>query len=235
MLFRATDPHARSVRTVLGAAAGLVLLSAVVACGTTTGGSGGSAATTTSTASKRPADPAEPVPGIETTLREDIPPNAALCVPRPTGGGTLTPAAVADPVAPRITISLPDGWRSAPGTGDTALTMTGLEGMSAMVTIAATDLPPDQAFLRYTTGMGAAMPRLKFSVAGAAFCGYSSQLLTMTGQGPHGSVDFADRITHVWTNTKSFLVNIHLEAPAGARGFSAAKSVLMQQFAVVIP
>jgi hypothetical protein len=79
------------------------------------------------------------------------------------------------------------------------------------------------------------MPRLKFSVAGAQFCGYSSQLLSMTVQGPSGATDFADRITHIWTNTKQYLVAIHLEGPGGAAGFSGAKATLMQDFAVVIP
>jgi hypothetical protein len=219
---------------VLGLAVGLVVLSVAVGCDKTSSGSG-APASTTSPASKRPADPAEPVPGIETTQRESIGPNAALCVPTPTGGGRPTPAAVADPAAPRITVGVPDGWSSAAGSGDTALAMTGPAGMSATVTIAPTNVGPQQAFLRYTAGMGGTMTRQKFSVTGGQFCGYSSQLLTLTVQGPHGSVDFADRVTHVWTNTKSYLVAIHLEAPAGASGFKAAKSVLMQQFAVVIP
>jgi hypothetical protein len=107
--------------------------------------------------------------------------------------------------------------------------------MSATVTITPTDLEPGGSFLRYTANLGGSMHRLKFSVAGAPFCGYSSQLLSMTVQGPSGAIDFADRITHIWTNTKRYLVAIHLEAPAGAAGFSAARSALMQEFAVVIP
>jgi hypothetical protein len=50
-----------------------------------------------------------------------------------------------------------------------------------------------------------------------------------------GAVDFADRITHIWTNTTAYLVAIHLEGHAGAPGFDAAKATVMQQFAVVIP
>jgi hypothetical protein len=75
-------------------------------------------------------------------------------------------------------------------------------------------------------------PAGKVAVTAAQFCGYSSQLLTGTVP---GAVDFADRITHIWTNTKAYLVAIHLEGPAGAPGFDAAKTTVMQQFAVVIP
>jgi hypothetical protein len=70
---------------------------------------------------------------------------------------------------------------------------------------------------------------------GAKFCGYSSQKLTGTFLGPPGKLDFADRITHIWTNTHKFLVTTHLEGPAGAPEFDAAKTALMQDFAVVIP
>ena len=86
--------------------------------------------------------------------------------------------------------------------------------MSATVTIAATELDPGGSFLRYTADLGASMPRLKFSVTGAQFCGYSSQRLSGTLQGQPGAIDFADRITHIWTNTKKYLVAIHLEGPA---------------------
>jgi hypothetical protein len=220
---------------VLGAAVVVGLLG-VTGCGKTTGGTPGgqTPSKADSAVAKGPADPAEPVPGIAATLPDHIPPNALVCVPPP-GTGHPTPATVSDPAAPRITIAVPDGWNSAAGTGDTALTMTGPSGMSATVTIASTDPQPDSAFRRYTAAMGGAMARLKFSVTGAPFCGYSSQQLTMTVQGPSGRVDYADRITHIWTNTNKYLVAVHLQGPAGAAGFSTAKSTLMQQFTVVIP
>jgi hypothetical protein len=219
--FRATEARATWLCALLGTV-GLLCLSAA-GCAKTTGPVG---------ASLSPADPAEPVPGIETTLPEHLPPNAVICAPKQSG--RLTTAAVSDPAAPRITIGVPEGWSSAAGTGDTALTLAG-HGLSAMVTISPTDLEPAGSFLRYTAKMVGAVERLKFSVTGAQFCGYSSQQLTMTVQGRYGAVDVADRITHVWTNTKSYLVAIHLEGPSGAVGFSAAKSALTQDFAVVIP
>ena len=99
------------------------------------------------------------------------------------------------------------------------------------VTITPTDLDPGGAFLRYGAELRTSKPGIRDTVGGK-FCGYSSQLLG----GTVGGVEFADRITHIWTNTNAFLVAIHLEGPASdAPGFGAAKTTLMQDFAVVIP
>ncbi|GLE53587.1 hypothetical protein [Mycobacterium montefiorense] len=172
--------------------------------------------------------------GVETTLPEHIPPNALACLPAATGDGLMTSASVSDPVAPRLTVPLPPGWDSAAGTGDVALTASGPQGLSAKVTITGTDLEPGGAFLHYGADLRTAKPGVQVSVDAAQFCGYSSQLLSGSLAGA-GGIAFADRITHIWTNTKAFLVVIHLEGPAAAPGFSAAKSTVMQQFAVVIP
>ena len=75
---------------------------------------------------------------------------------------------------------------------------------------------------------------LHVDTVGAPFCGYSSQKLSGY-LGPPGTLDFADRVTHIWTNTDKYLVTIHLEGPADAAGIDAAKAALMQDFAVVIP
>jgi hypothetical protein len=171
------------------------------------------------------------VPGVETTLPDHIPPNALACLPPSTGNGRMTTASVSDPVAPKLTVPLPEGWSPAPGTGDVALTSTGPDGLSVRVTITGTDLDPGGAFLRYGADLRTAKPGVRDTVEAAQFCGYSSQLLSGTA----GGVVFADRITHIWTNTKAFLVAIHLEGPESAPGFSAAKTTVMQQFAVVIP
>lgn len=224
MRFRAISGSGRLLCAALSVA-GVIAMSAT-ACGRVTGGSG---------ASTPSSDPAEPVPGIAPTLRDHIPPNAVACVASPIGNGHPTVASVSDPSAPRVTINVPDDWSSAVGTGDVALTLSGPGAMSATVSIASTELPPDSAFLRYTAGVGGSMARQKFSVAGAQFCGYSSQQLAGALRGPAGGIDFADRITHIWTNTKQYLVSIHLEAPVGAAGFAAAKSMLTQDFTVVIP
>jgi hypothetical protein len=204
------------------------------ACEKTTGGTAVGGSTLSPTSTTRLSDPAEPVPGVEATLPDHIPPNALVCFPPPPASGSMTKASVADPVAPVLTVPLPDGWASAPGAGDIALTSTGPDGMSVRVSIARTDLDPGGAFLRYATELGTAKPGVKVTVTAAQFCGYSSQLLSGTGGGP-GANEFADRITHVWTNTHAYLVVVHLEGPGKAPGFEAAKATVMQQFAVIIP
>ncbi|MCV6975527.1 hypothetical protein H7J11_13640 [Mycobacterium bourgelatii] len=113
--------------------------------------------------------------------------------------------------------------------------MSGPHSMSATVRIAPTDPTPESAFLRYTAALGGAMQRLKFVVTGAQFCGYSSEILSGTLRGDSARIDFADRITHIRTNTSYFLVTIHVEAPGDTAEFGAAKSVLLQDFGVVIP
>jgi len=155
--------------------------------------------TTDSSATQQPTTSGgTPVPGIETTLPDHIPPNAFVCFPEPTGVGVGTVALVADPAAPRITITVPDGWTSESGQGDVALTLTGPDAMTGTVTIAATTLDPAAAFADYAAMLRRSKPDLQVDTAGAKFCGYSSQRLTGTFLGPPGTVDFADRITHIW-------------------------------------
>ena len=211
-------------------------------CVRTTGGSAvhaGGPVTSTAANSSTTSQPATTlgpaVPGIETTLPDHIPPNAFVCFPQPAGIGTGTVAQVADLAAPRITVAVPDGWTSEPGQGDVALRLSGPDGMTGSVTIAATTLDPAAAFADYAAMLQRSKPDLHVDTAGATFCGYSSQKLTGTFLGPPGTLDFADRITHIWTNTGKYLVTIHLEGPADGPGFDAAKTALMQDFAVVIP
>lgn len=176
-----------------------------------------------------------PVPGIETTVPDHIPPNAFLCFPGPATGGIGTVAQVVAAAAPRITFTLPDGWTSEPGHEDLALSLSGPDSMTGTVTIAATNLEPAAAFSEYADTLGRTKNDLYVETVGAAFCGYSSQKLTGTFTGPAGPVAFADRITHIWTNTKNYLVAIHMEGPEDSSEFVPAKAALMQDFAVVIP
>jgi hypothetical protein len=211
-------------------AVGLVAIALLSGCVRATGGSAvraGEPVTNSSSASG---------PGIETTLPDHIPPNAFVCFPEPSGIGVGTVAQVSDPAAPRITVTVPDGWTSQPGQGDVALTLSGPDGMTGSVTIAATTLDPAAAFADYAAMLRRSKPDLQVDTAGARFCGYSSQKLTGMFLGPSGTLDFADRITHISTNTDKYLVTIHMEGPAQAPpGFTAAKTALMQDFAVVIP
>jgi hypothetical protein len=231
--FRVTESRSSRVRAALGAA-WLTAFAALPGCVRTTDGvaawTGGPAK---STASQSTTSNSAPVPGIETTLPDHMPPDAFACLPELTGIGTV--AQVSDPAAPRITVARPDGWTSESGQRDVALTLTGPDGLTGTVTIAATTLEPAAAFAAYAAMLTRSKRDLHVDTVGAPFCGYSSQKLTGTYLGPPGTLDFADRITHIWTNTDKYLVTTHLEGSADAPGFSAAKTALMQDFAVVIP
>ncbi|OBF26141.1 hypothetical protein [Mycobacterium sp. ACS4331] len=176
------------------------------------------------------------VPGVVPTSPDRIPPNALICMPTPAGAGEATRASVSDPAAPRITITVPAGWSSAPGQGDTALTLTGPEGTSGEVTIVRTGLEPAEAFTEYNDELFA---RSDFSVVNtlpAQFCGFSGQRLFGTwADAPGEGIDFANRITHIWTNTGNYLVTIHLQGPNDSAGLAAAKDTLLADFPIVIP
>ena len=238
--FRVTELPQRVIRAVLPAGC-LVAIAVFSGCAKTTEGvalpAGGPVASVAGpTTAKRPStSTGTPVPGIEETLPDHIPPNAFACFPEPTGIGAGTVAQISDPAAPRITVSMPDGWTSEPGQGDVALALSGPDGMTGTVTISSTTLDPAAAFADYAGMLARSKPDLKVDTAGAKFCGYSSQKLTGTFLGSSGSLDFADRVTHIWTNTDKYLVTIHAEGPADVAGFDAAKTALMQDFAVVIP
>lgn len=192
-------------------------------------------ATTTSTVDST-TQAATDVPGVQETLADTIPPNALACFPTPTGIGTATPAAVGDPSAPQVTISVPDGWTSSAGSGDVALTLAGPDGMSGSMTIASTTLEPAAAFEKYSDDLAAKAALSSINVRPAEFCGYSSQeLFGNLSDPPVEGIEFADRITHIWTNSATYLVAIHMQGPTGAAGFDDANTALMQDFAVVIP
>jgi hypothetical protein len=216
------------------AAAGLLTVAALSGCARNIDGvaawTGGSVESRHPTTSR-----GTPAPGIETTLPDHIPPNAFLCFPGPAEGGIGTVAQVHDAAAPRITITIPDGWTSEPGQRDLALSLSGPDGMSGTVTIAATKLDPARAFSDYAATLAHSKPDFDVATVGAKFCGYSSQKLAGTFSGPSGPVEFADRLTHIWTNTGQYLIAVDMEGPVDGPGFGAAKTALMQEFAVVIP
>ncbi|MGA8328099.1 MAG: hypothetical protein WB777_02275 [Mycobacterium sp.] len=223
-----------SLSKAVSGAAFLAAIAALSGCIRTTDGVAAWTGGTTEPAAS-PSGNSTPVPGIETTLPDHIPPNAFACFAEPTGIGIGTVAQVSDPAAPRITVTRPEDWTAEPGQRDVALTLAGPEGLTGAVTIAATTLDPAAAFADYAATLARSKPDLHVDTVGAPFCGYSSQKLTGGYLGPPGRLNFADRITHIWTNTDNYLVTAHLEGPAGAPGFDAAKTALMQDFAVVIP
>ena len=108
--------------------------------------------------------------------------------------------------------------------------------MLAEITITATALDPAAAFTRYSDDVMAKYPISTLSLLPADLCGYSGQKLMGTwADDPEESIEYQDRIVHIWTNSKNYLVAIHVEAPSGTAGFDAAASMLTSDFNIVIP
>jgi hypothetical protein len=186
-----------------------------------------------------PAPPTEDAgpaaPGILTTTRTPIPADAVSCA-EPVKPANSAVAQVADPAAPKITVAVPDGWSVEPGSGDVGVKLQGPDGMFATVTIAPTKLGPAAAFTEYADKVMAVSAVTSVSVLPAELCDYSGQkLMGAWSDTPQQSVEFLDRIVHIWTNANDYLVAVHVQAPAGTDGFDAAGSVLIEDFAVGIP
>ncbi len=193
-----------------------------------------STATSTSVSTSASGPPPEyPTMGVTPTLRETIPPNALVCLP-PSTPGTPATAQIGDASAPRIVVSLPEGWTAAPVPA--GLSLTGPDGMSGAVDITETALDPAAAFEKYSDDITAKAPISSVSVLPAENCGFSGQqLMGVLSDGAQGKQTYEDRIAHVWTNTKDYLVVIHVAAPQGSPAFDAATSVLTADFAITIP
>ena len=194
----------------------------------------GPAASPTRSSTAATDTPESSEPGVLETTRQAVPPNAQVCGQDLSGQTAV--AAVADPAAPRITVAVPDGWSAAPGSGDVGARFTGPDDMLAEISITATPLDPAAAFTRYSDDLMAKYPISTLSLLPADLCGYSGQKLMGTwADDPEESIEYQDRITHIWTNAKNYLVAIHVEAPSGATGFDAAASALTGDFSIVIP
>jgi hypothetical protein len=234
--------HERGVRWLISA---LVAVGAVSGCAKTSDGhpiagpTGEATATATETGTAAPTSTsAQPPTGLSTmgvapTMRETVPPNALLCLPPP-AAGTATPVLIGDPAAPRIVVALPAGWSAAPTPA--GLSLTGPDGTSGDVGITRTDLDPAAAFEKYADDITASAPISSVSVLPAESCGYSGQrLMGLLSGGAQGNETFEDRVAHIWTNTKNYLVTIHAAAPSGTSAFNAATAVLTADFAITIP
>ncbi len=202
-----------------------VLAESSVATSATTSISASASATATAETSE---------PGVVETTRQSLPAGATVC-PQKFSGATAV-ATVGDPAAPTITVALPDGWSATPGSGDVGARLAGPDDMLAEISITATPLEPAAAFTRYSDSLMAKYPISTLSLLPADLCGFSGQKLMGTwADDPDESIQYEDRIAHIWTNSKSYLVAIHVEAPSGATGFDAAADTLTGDFGVVIP
>ena len=145
-------------------------------------------------------------------------------------------ASVSDPAAPRLTIGVPDQWTFTEGEGDEAVRMQGPEKMSATVTIAPTALDPEAAFRQYTDEVMAKAAASTVSILPAQLCDYSGQKLMGTwSDSAQTSVDFHDRVLHVWTDHGDYLIVIHVEAPSDVDALAAASDVITDHVELTVP
>lgn len=180
-------------------------------------------------------DPDSSTYGVVPTSRVQLPAQAVTCEPKqkPQIGFV---AKVADASAPVVTVPVPDGWSMQGGTGDIAGRLTGPQGMTTTITIAATALEPAKAFDEYADRMMATAAVSSISVLPAELCEYSGQkLLGAWSDTPQNAVEFVDRVVHVWTNAGNYLVSVHTAAPTGTPGFDGAAELLAGDFQIRIP
>lgn len=178
---------------------------------------------------------APPEPGVLPTLQVPVPAGTVTC-PLPPDPGVAVETTVSDPQAPRITVGIPVGWSFTRGTGDVAATMAGPERMTATVTIERTELAPAEAFREYADRIMASSAISTVSVLPAELCEYSGQkLMGAFSDTPENSVEFRDRLAHIWTNTANYLVSVHVEAPTGVDALDAAGARLTGDIKVEIP
>lgn len=173
-------------------------------------------------------------PGIVETTKRPIAPNSVVCA-APSSAQTAV-ATIVDPSAPKITVALPSGWTTQPGTGDVAARLVGPNGMIGDVRIAPASPDAAASFTRYADDVMAKYPISSLSALPAELCGYSGQkLMGNWADNPDRSIQYNDRIVHVWTNDQNYLVSVHVEALSGTPGFNDAASVLTGDFGVSVP
>lgn len=196
----------------------------------------GAAATPSKTMTAAPTATNEAPPfGVVPTTRAPVPAQEVTCSP-PVRPGILIVAKVADPAAPKVTVPVPGGWTLARGSGDVATRMNGPDGLAATVTIAATKLDAAEAFRDYADKVTAKYAISALSLLPGEMCDYSGQKLMGTlSNTSQDAIRFDDRIVHVWTNTKDYLVAVHVEAPAGLTDFDAIADVITGDFEIRIP
>jgi hypothetical protein len=114
--------------------------------------------------------------------------------------------------------------------------MGGPDGLTATVTIAATELEAAEAFREYADQMTAKYAISALSLLPGELCDYSGQKLMGTlSNSSQDAIQFNDHIVHVWTNTKNYLVAVHVQAPVGVTDMDTISEPLTGDFEIRIP
>ena len=111
------------------------------------------------------------------------------------------------------------------------LAVTGI--VALFVSSLATTLDPAAAFQQYADQRTADYEINSVSLLPGELCAYSGQeLMGVLADDPAQTIDYADRIIHVWTNNGDYLIAVQLQGPAKSADLDAAKSVLLADFGI---
>ncbi|MGW0161113.1 hypothetical protein ACWDUN_17560 [Mycobacterium sp. NPDC003323] len=181
-------------------------------------------------------DSGHPDSGVLPTTGSPIPADTVTCEAdrRPP---VAMVAKVDDPMAPAVTVAVLDGWSMQGGSGDVGAQLNGPDGMSATVRIMATTLDPQAAFADHADRLTESAAVYSSLVAlPAPMCGYSGQKLLGGLSGTsEGDIQFVERVLHIPTEDRDYLVAVHTEAPAQTAGFDAVATQVTDIVEVGIP
>ncbi|MCV7365295.1 hypothetical protein H7K19_27510 [Mycolicibacterium neworleansense] len=139
------------------------------------------------------------------------------------------------PGSPSLTVAVPEGFTEVTPHA-AAVRLTGPAEMTAEITLTPTTRTARADFEHYADERVAKYPINSVSVLPGDLCGYSGQkLMGMLAEQPGKSIEYADRIVHVWTNDGAFLAVVRLEAPSGTPGFDEASSKMLADFGITMP
>ncbi len=176
-----------------------------------------------------------PAYGVQPTTTRALAAGEVTCE-LPAGASNTVDVTGASAGSPTVTLVVPDGFNPEPGTGDTAMTLTGPAGMTATVTILPTTLDTQSAFQQYADQRTAGVSINSLSVLPGEVCEYSGQeLMGILADRPGEEIDYADRVVHVWTGDGDYLIAVQLEAPNKTPGFDAARSALLSDLGIRMP
>ena len=187
------------------------------------------------TAATAPPDPQEDYaePGVVPTTQARAS-GTSVCAPQ-VPPPVRTVARVADPLAPKATVGVPEGWSMSSGDGDPVGARLQGPDMEATVSINRTSLEPAEAFRNYTDDLTSGYSISTVSTLADPMCGFSGQRLIGVLSDGEETLEYEDRVIHVPAMPQDYLISVHVEAAADAPGFDEAASRLTEDFEIGLP
>lgn len=97
-------------------------------------------------------------------------------------------------------------------------------------------LDPQEAFAEYAEHLTGEWAVSSLSVLPAGLCDDSGQkFMGALSDTPEEAIEYVDRVVHLWTNSRNYLVSVHVQAPTGTSAFDSAATQLTDDFETRIP